>query len=79
MMLISSSSICRQNRLEPQTLQNPRSASGEERYQRRAPLSEMVRSALEWEAACLLESDPDPSLNQDATIIDYPPTDPHCL
>lgn len=42
-------------------------------------LAEMVRSALEWEAACSLESDPDSSLNQDATIIDYPPTDPQCL
>ena len=39
-------------------------------------LAEIVRSALELEAACLLESDPDFSLNQDATVIDYPPTDP---
>ena len=39
-------------------------------------LSEMVRSALKWEADSQLESDPDSSLNQDSTGIDYPPTDP---
>ena len=38
-------------------------------------LAEMVTSALEWEADSQLESDPDPSLNQDSTGIDYPPTD----
>ena len=39
-------------------------------------LAEMVRSALEWEADSQLESDPDSSLNQDSTGIDYPPTEP---
>ena len=38
-------------------------------------LSEMVRSALEWEVDSRLESDPVPSLNQSTTGIDYPPTD----
>ena len=39
-------------------------------------LAEMVTSALEWEVDSQLESDPDPSLNQDSTGIDYPPTEP---
>ena len=39
-------------------------------------LAEMITSALEWEAGSQLESDPDSSLNQDSTGIDYPPTDP---
>ena len=39
-------------------------------------LAEMVTSALEWEADPRPESDPDPSLNQDSTGIDYPPTEP---
>ncbi len=39
-------------------------------------LAEMVTSALELELATQLESDPDSSLNQDSTGIDYPPTDP---
>ena len=38
-------------------------------------LAEMVTSALEWEAESQPESDPDSSLNQDSTGIDYPPTD----
>ena len=39
-------------------------------------LAEMVTSALEWELDSQLESDPDSSLNQDSTGIDYPPTEP---
>jgi len=39
-------------------------------------LAEMVISALEWEVDSRPESDPDPSLNQDSTGIDYPPTEP---
>ena len=39
-------------------------------------LAEMVISALEWESDSRLESDPDSSLNQDSTGIDYPPTEP---
>ena len=39
-------------------------------------LAEMVTSALELELATQLEPDPDSSLNQDSTGIDYPPTDP---
>ena len=38
-------------------------------------LAEMVSSALEWEAT-QLESGPVPSVNHDATGIEYPPTDP---
>jgi len=39
-------------------------------------LAEMVISALEWEVDSRPESDPDPSLNQGSTGIDYPPTEP---
>ena len=39
-------------------------------------LAEMVSAALEWEANTDSESDPDSSLNQDSSGIDYPPTDP---
>ena len=39
-------------------------------------LAEMIKSALDWELATQLESDPDSSLNRDSTGIDYPPTDP---
>ncbi len=39
-------------------------------------LAEMITSALKWEADSQLESDPDSSLNQDSTGIDYPPTEP---
>ena len=39
-------------------------------------LAEMITSALEWELDSQLESDPDSSLNQDSTGIDYPPTEP---
>ena len=39
-------------------------------------LAEMIKSALDWEADSQPESDPDSSLNQDSTGIDYPPTEP---
>ncbi len=39
-------------------------------------LAEMLRSALQWEAASPVESESDSSLNQDATGIDCPPTGP---
>ena len=39
-------------------------------------LAEMITSALEWEADSQLESDPDSSLNESKSGIDYPPTDP---
>ena len=39
-------------------------------------LAEMVRSALEWEAASQPEAEADPCLHQEPPGIDYPPTDP---
>ena len=39
-------------------------------------LAEMITSALEWELDSQPESDPDSSLNESKSGIDYPPTDP---
>ena len=39
-------------------------------------LAEMIKSALDWEADSQPESDPDSSLNESKSGIDYPPTDP---
>ena len=39
-------------------------------------LAEMITSALDWEADSQPESDPDSSLNESKSGIDYPPTDP---
>ena len=39
-------------------------------------LAEMIKSALDWEAESQPESDPDSSLNESKSGIDYPPTDP---
>ena len=39
-------------------------------------LAEMITSALDWEADSQLESDPDSSLNESKSGIEYPPTDP---